>query len=123
MRNNEEKNAIRIVNSFRLSLAGAAALLACICLPAEAKDQSDKAEHYQQVNLVSDQPNVAMVHDTNLVNAWGISFSSTSPFWVSENGTGKSTLYAVTNDASASTHVTKSGLEASTPGEGTPTAA
>jgi len=28
-----------------------------------------------------------------LVNPWGISSSATSPFWVSDNGTGKSTLY------------------------------
>jgi uncharacterized protein (TIGR03118 family) len=31
--------------------------------------------------------------DPDLVNPWGISFSSGSPFWVSDNGTGKSTLY------------------------------
>jgi uncharacterized protein (TIGR03118 family) len=28
-----------------------------------------------------------------LVNPWGISFSATSPIWISDNGTGKSTLY------------------------------
>src|SRR5206468_9203908 len=27
------------------------------------------------------------------VNPWGISHSATSPFWVSDNGTGLSTLY------------------------------
>jgi hypothetical protein len=27
---------------------------------------------YQQTNLVSDQSGVAMLRDTNLVNAWGI---------------------------------------------------
>jgi hypothetical protein len=43
---------------------------------------------YQQVNLISDLPGVAVLQDTNLVNAWGISFSPTSPFWVSDNGTG-----------------------------------
>ena len=31
--------------------------------------------------------------DPDLVNPWGISFSGTSPFWVSDNGTGKATLY------------------------------
>jgi len=31
--------------------------------------------------------------DPDLVNPWGISLSSGSPFWVSDNGTGKSTLY------------------------------
>ena len=31
--------------------------------------------------------------DPVLVNAWGITSLATSPFWVSDNGTGKSTLY------------------------------
>jgi uncharacterized protein (TIGR03118 family) len=31
--------------------------------------------------------------DPDLINPWGISFSGTSPFWVSDNGTGKATLY------------------------------
>ena len=48
-----------------------------------------------QSNLVSDLPGVAQVQDPNLVNPWGISESSTSPFWISDNNTGVSTLYAV----------------------------
>ena len=31
--------------------------------------------------------------DPDLINPWGVSFSATSPFWVSDNGTGKATLY------------------------------
>src|SRR5258708_30352523 len=31
--------------------------------------------------------------DTNLINGWGMARSSGSPWWVSDNGTGKSTLY------------------------------
>jgi uncharacterized protein (TIGR03118 family) len=50
-------------------------------------------QHYKQTNLVSDIPNLAAVTDPNLVNAWGMSRSSTSPWWVSDNGTGFSTLY------------------------------
>jgi uncharacterized protein (TIGR03118 family) len=44
-------------------------------------------------SLVSDQPGVAPVTDPNLVNAWGLTSSPTSPWWVSDNGTDKSTLY------------------------------
>jgi uncharacterized protein (TIGR03118 family) len=55
---------------------------------------------YQQTNLVSDIAGVAQITDPNLINPWGISFSSAapsgSPIWVSDQGTGKSTLYAVT---------------------------
>ena len=48
---------------------------------------------YSQSNLVSDLPGLAAVTDTNLVNPWGIAISGTSPFWVSDNGSGLSTLY------------------------------
>jgi uncharacterized protein (TIGR03118 family) len=43
--------------------------------------------------LVSDQPGMAPVTDPDLVNPWGLTSSPTSPWWVSDNGTDKSTLY------------------------------
>ncbi len=42
---------------------------------------------FTQTNLVTSAT------DPDLINPWGISFSSSSPFWVSDNGTGKATLY------------------------------
>jgi hypothetical protein len=45
-----------------------------------------------QTNLVSDLPGIAAVTDPNLVNPWGISESSASPFWISDNNSGLSTL-------------------------------
>jgi len=48
---------------------------------------------FTQVNLVSDIPGLAKNYDPDLVNPWGISHSATSPNWVSDNGTGVSTLY------------------------------
>ena len=48
---------------------------------------------FSMVPLVSDQPGVAPNTDPNLVNAWGLTSSATSPWWVSDNGTDKSTLY------------------------------
>ena len=92
-----------------------AAALAITCVSAGARDDGHGGR-YRQMNLVSDLPGVAVVQDTNLVNAWGISFSGTSPFWVSANGRGKALLYSVTNDV-----VSKVGLEVSIPGEGNPT--
>lgn len=47
-----------------------------------------------QTNLVSDLPGVADVTDPNLVNPWGISESGGSPFWLSDNNAGVSTLYS-----------------------------
>src|SRR5256885_14240303 len=57
------------------------------------------AQHYKQTNLVSDVMGVAANQDPNLVNAWGLSRSSGSPWWVSDNGTGKTTLYDGTGAA------------------------
>jgi hypothetical protein len=51
------------------------------------------ANTYIQHNLVSDQAGVADFVDANLVNPWGICTSATSPFWLSDAGTGLSTLY------------------------------
>ena len=48
---------------------------------------------YLQNNLVSDIPGVATFTDPNLVNPWGIVASPNGPFWISDNGTGFSTLY------------------------------
>jgi len=52
------------------------------------------ANQYQQKNLVSNLPGKADKTDPNLVNAWGLSRSSGSPWWAADNGTGVSTLYA-----------------------------
>ena len=48
---------------------------------------------YVVQKLVSDLPGVAPHLDPNLVNPWGLTRSPTSPWWVSDNGTGVSTLY------------------------------
>jgi uncharacterized protein (TIGR03118 family) len=60
---------------------------------------------YVQTTLVTNTT------DPDLVNPWGISSSSTSPFWVSDNGSGKATLY---NSAGV-----KQGLEVTMPAGGT----
>jgi len=48
---------------------------------------------YLQHNLVSDVAGAADFTDPNLVNAWGISISGSSPFWLCDGGTGLSTVY------------------------------
>ena len=50
------------------------------------------AAHIVQHNLVSDLPG-ADHQDALLVNAWGITRGPATPWWVSDNGTGVSTLY------------------------------
>jgi len=56
---------------------------------------SAASRFYQQHNLVSDGAVPADRLDTNMVNAWGLVSSPTSPWWISDNGTGRSTLYSV----------------------------
>ncbi len=48
---------------------------------------------YQLTNLVSNQTGQAQHTDPLLVNAWGIVHGPGGPFWISDEGTGWSTLY------------------------------
>jgi hypothetical protein len=48
---------------------------------------------YERTDLVSNQPGVAPNTDPHLVNAWGLVALPTSPWWVSDNVTGDSSLY------------------------------
>jgi uncharacterized protein (TIGR03118 family) len=73
-----------------LSLVVMAILLLCA---SAQRVLADGANSFTQTNLVSDIPGMAKTTDPNLVNPWGVSFSPTSPFWISDNGTGLATLY------------------------------
>jgi uncharacterized protein (TIGR03118 family) len=122
MKNNASTKTVTAwFNRCRPGLLGLATALALVSTPALAKDNDHKSTTYLQTNLVSDLAGIAQLQDTNLVNPWGISFSSTSPFWISDNGSGLATLYAVTNDPVGSPHVIQQGLEVAIPGEGVPT--
>ena len=61
---------------------------------------------YNQTNLVSNIPGLAVVTDPNLVNPWGMASSATSPWWIADNGTGLSTLYNGNTGAKAALTVT-----------------
>jgi uncharacterized protein (TIGR03118 family) len=69
---------------------------------------------YKLTNLVSNQVGQARHTDPLLVNAWGLAYAPGSPFWISDQGSGWSTLY---NAAGV-----KQGLEVTVPsanGKGT----
>jgi len=51
------------------------------------------ADTYSWTNFQSDIAGVAQHTDSNLVNPWGMAAGSTGTIWVSDNGTGVSTLY------------------------------
>jgi uncharacterized protein (TIGR03118 family) len=69
------------------------ALVLCSALVAASPLAAAERNSYTVTPLVSDQPGVAARTDPNLVNAWGLTASGTSPWWVSDNGTDLSTLY------------------------------
>ena len=52
-----------------------------------------RADTYGWTNLQSDIAGVATHLDRNLVNPWGMAVSPNGTIWVSDNGTGVSTLY------------------------------
>ncbi len=65
---------------------------------------ADKDSRYKITNLVSDIPGFAPITDVNLVNPWGIGLNPAgAAFWVSNQGTGTSTLYA--GDVNGSTFI------------------
>ena len=49
---------------------------------------------YTVHNLSSNVPGLAAHTDPDLKNGWGVSMPPTGPWWVADNGTGKSTLYS-----------------------------
>ncbi len=101
--------AIRRASIMRLA---ALAIGLLIAVPAHAQ--------FTAHNLVSDDQSIspASIPDGHLLNGWGISFSGSSPFWVSANGSGLAVVYNV----NPTTDVTsKVGLEVTIPGDGTVT--
>jgi uncharacterized protein (TIGR03118 family) len=72
--------------------------LTALSLAALSSQQQAAAQtqHFTQTNLVSPKTGGAAVTDPHLMNPWGLSRSSTSPWWVADAGTGLSTLYTGT---------------------------
>jgi hypothetical protein len=74
--------------------------------------RADADSLFAQTNLVSDLAALnATITDSSLKNPWGSSRSPTSPFWISNQGSQTSTLYAVTD----SLGVTKNALTVAIP--------
>jgi uncharacterized protein (TIGR03118 family) len=74
------------------ALVTSLALLALVAVPAAASN-INSFNAFVVHRLQSDVPGAAAATDPDLVNGWGIAASATSPWWVADNGTGKSTLY------------------------------
>ncbi len=71
-------------------------LLASLTLAMAVNAQDTTTNSYTQTNLISDLSTMAPVTDSHLKNPWGLSRTSSSYWWVSDNATGVSTLYGGT---------------------------
>ena len=76
------------------NLALALLIMASPAIAGTKAGKAPKATYFTVTNLVSNQSGVANNTDPNLINPWGLSQESPSaPLWVSDNGTGLSTVY------------------------------
>jgi uncharacterized protein (TIGR03118 family) len=57
------------------------------------EDRCTPTTSFLQTNLVSDIAGLAQFTDAHLKNPWGLAYSPTGPFWVSDNNVGVSTIY------------------------------
>src|SRR4051794_27844763 len=73
--------------------ATAAAVLSLALVAAAPLPAAPPGGNYTVTPLASNIPGMAPMLDTNLVNAWGLARSATSPWWVADNGTDKTTIY------------------------------
>ena len=62
---------------------------------------SSALAQYQLTNLVSNQSGQALHQDPLLINAWGLVHGPGGPWWISDDGSGWSTLYNSTAVARA----------------------
>ena len=77
-----------IEHRLRSTVAAVASLVLAVGLvPRPASAQ------YKITKLTSNLSGIATATDSNLVNAWGLTFAPGGPFWISANGTGVSTIY------------------------------
>jgi uncharacterized protein (TIGR03118 family) len=91
-----------------LALIAGIGLLLTMTIPATARNVN--ADNLYAVHrLFSDVAGAADHQDADLVNGWGIVSSPTSPWWVSDNGTSRSTLYNGTTSAKVPLTVTVPG--------------
>ena len=77
-----------------------AVLLTAVGLGALSASGGTAHAQFKQTNLVSDIPGLATLTNSNLINTWGVSaIPGATPFWISNQGTGTSSLFSVAGSA------------------------
>jgi uncharacterized protein (TIGR03118 family) len=79
----------------RLSVRGAllASVIVAGLVAAVPTQAGPPDNHYTVTPLVSNVSGVAPTTDTNLQNSWGLARGATSPWWVADNATARTTVY------------------------------
>ncbi len=111
----QKKQSIKPMKTTNAYMKIALPLLAAAILTAT----SGRADTYSWTNFQSDIPGVAQHVDPNLVNPWGMAASASGNIWVSDNGTGVSTIYH--QDGTAASLVVEIPTAARNRGTGNPT--
>ncbi len=62
-------------------------------------------------NLVSDQAGKAALTDPNLVNPWGIAFSASGPWWISDNNSNLASIYSGGKVGGSITNLSPGGIQ------------
>jgi uncharacterized protein (TIGR03118 family) len=79
---------------YRSTIAAILVLAVVACSDNNSPTTPVLSTSYTETKLVADDASLgATTVDPNLVNAWGLAFSSGGTLWVSDNGTSLSTLY------------------------------
>ncbi|HEX4701015.1 MAG TPA: TIGR03118 family protein [Pseudonocardiaceae bacterium] len=94
--------ALTVVGALTAASAGA------VATPAAHPTWIPAGSEFHQTNLVADQASAgAVITDPTMLNPWGLTFSATSPLWVSDNNSGLATIYSI---PAGGTTITKAGL-------------
>jgi uncharacterized protein (TIGR03118 family) len=84
----------KVISARRAAAAACALLLVVLAVGVSGAGAAATLVAYNLYPLISDGTAVtAPAADASLVNGWGLSASTTSPWWTTNNGTNTSTLY------------------------------
>lgn len=76
-----------------LARVGLVSLISILTFGCAGSSTTVGVNNFTRANLVGDIGGLGLNIDTHLINGWGMSYSPTGPFWISDNGTGFTTLY------------------------------
>lgn len=89
MRPSKPRTTLPLVSSFFAFLS----VVTFVTVGCAGSSVTARAGRFTKTDLVADTAIAGTITDPNLVNPWGMSYSPSGPFWVSDNATGLVTVY------------------------------